>query len=114
MNEIKFNPVAGSKSEILYSKPCILTFFGEHIVFRCEFAYSHKQEDEMLPTKEVSVDDMTIYFKKFISSVEWSYSSEGECWFFQIWHSGQNSYWNVESKDVAVGIVENIKKWILS
>jgi len=114
MKELKFNPVAGKNSEILYSKPCVLQIFDNHLVFRSEFGYSTKTEDEMMPSKDISVDEMSVYLKQHISCVEWAYSSESEIWFFQLWHNGESSYWNVEGKAVAMEIVDAIKKWLLN
>ena len=111
--EIKFNPVCGKKSEILYSKPCIICLHNKYLYAKSEFGYSHAHEDEMLPSKDVTVDDASYYMRRKISCVEYGYSTEGEVWFFQLWHDGYNVFWNVESKEKAVEIVELIRDWLI-
>lgn len=114
MKEIKFTPICGKSSEILYARPCVFTFGDDYLETRCEFAYSHKTEDEMMPSKDVTVDESSIYLKKHISCVEWAYSSEGEVWFFQFWHHGQNAFCNVKDKEEAQTIARNIAGWLNS
>lgn len=112
--EIKFDPIAGKNSEMLYAKPTVLNFYNDYFTLKSEYGFSRSNEDEMMPHKDISVDDMSFYFREHISCVEWAYCSESEVWFFQIWHGGENSYCNVKSKEIAIGIVERIKEWKLN